>query len=82
MTIANDEVRITIKEVYKTQQEQGIALHEISSKLDLLLASHERVDEKVNDHEMRIRLLEQRVWALPSIATIISIGGLLWQMTK
>ena len=82
MTIANDEVRITIKEVYKTQQEQGIALHEISSKLDLLLASHARVDEKVNDHEMRIRVLEQKVWALPSIATIISIGGLLWQMTK
>jgi MoxR-like ATPase len=80
--MTGDEVRITIKEVYKTQQEQGVALHEISAKLDRLLDSHARVDERVQDHELRIRLLEQRVWALPSIATVIAVASLVWQMIK
>jgi hypothetical protein len=81
MTVSSsDEVRITIKQVWETQQIQGKALTDISGKLDRLLDSHDRVDEKVRDHEIRIRILEQKVWALPSIATIISIGGLLWQV--
>lgn len=81
MTVSsNDEVRITIKQVWETQQIQGKALTDISGKLDRLLDSHDRVDEKVKDHEIRLRILEQKVWALPSIATIISIGGLLWQV--
>lgn len=79
---AADEVRITIKEVYKTQQEQGTILSEISTKLSLLLASEQHQDNKIGDHEVRLRILEQKVWALPSIATVISIGGLLWQMLK
>ena len=79
---AADEVRITLKEVYKTQQEQGTILSEISTKLSLLLASEQHQDNKISDHEVRLRILEQKVWALPSIATIISIGGLLWQMLR
>lgn len=79
---AADEVRITLKEVYKTQQEQGTILSEISTKLSLLLASEQHQDDKISDHEVRLRILEQKVWALPSIATIISIGGLLWQMLR
>jgi len=74
-----DEVRITIKQVWDAQQVQGAALNDISSKLDRLLDSHDRVDEKVRDHEIRIRLLEQRVWALPSVATVIAIASLIWQ---
>lgn len=77
-----DEVRITLKQVWETQQTQGNALNEISSKLDRLLDSHDRVDEKVIDHESRIRTLEQRVWALPSAATVISVAGLMWQLMK
>ena len=78
----NDEVRITIKQVWETQQEQRQALNEISSKLDRFLDAHNRVDETVKDHETRLRMMEQRVWALPSLATFVSIGTLLWQMLK
>jgi hypothetical protein len=74
-----DEVRITMKQVWDAQQAQGAALNDISSKLDRLLDSHDRIDEQVRDHEVRIRLLEQRVWALPSVATVIAIASLIWQ---
>lgn len=77
---ANDEVRITIKQVWETQQNQGQALNEISGKLDRLLDSHERVDERVSDHEVRLRILEQKVWALPSVATVIALGSLIWNI--
>lgn len=79
---ANDEVRITIKQVWETQQHQGQALNDISSKLDRLLDSHERVDQRVDDHEVRLRVLEQKVWALPSVATVIALGSLIWQMVS
>lgn len=74
-----DEVRITIKQVWDAQVAQGAALNDISSKLDRLLDSHDRVDEQVRDHEFRVRLLEQRVWALPSLATVIALASLVWQ---
>lgn len=79
---ANDEVRITIKQVWETQQHQGQALNDISSKLDRLLDSHERVDQRVEDHEVRLRVLEQKVWALPTGATIIALGSLIWQIVS
>ena len=79
---ANDEVRITIKQVWETQQHQGQALNDISSTLDRLLDSHERVDQRVEDHEVRLRVLEQKVWALPSVATVIALGSLIWQMVS
>lgn len=80
MTASNDEVRITIKQVWETQQVQGKALTDISGKLDRLLDSHDRVDEKVRDHEIRMRILEQKVWALPSVATIIALASLAWNI--
>lgn len=79
---ASDEVRITIKQVWETQQVQGKALTDISGKLDRLLDSHDRVDEKVKDHEIRMRILEQKVWALPSVATVIALGSLVWQIVS
>lgn len=79
---ASDEVRITIKQVWETQQVQGQALTDISGKLDRLLDSHDRVDEKVRDHEIRMRILEQKVWALPTGATIIALGSLIWQIVS
>lgn len=78
----NDEVRITIKQVWETQQVQGQALTDISGKLDRLLDSHDRVEEKVKDHEIRLRVLEQKVWALPTGATIIALGSLIWQIVS
>lgn len=76
------EVVITLKEVYEQQQKQGVVQIEINSKLDRLLDKHDRIDELVADHEGRIRLLEKRVWGLPSISVIIATASLVWQMVK
>ena len=76
------EVVITLKEVYDVQQKQGIVQIEINSKLDRLLDKHDRIDEVVADHEMRIRSLEQTRWPLPTVAVIVSIATLVWQMIK
>ena len=76
------ELVITLKEVYEQQQKHGIVQAEISSKLDRLLDKHDVIDERVADHEIRVRLLEKRVWGLPSIATVLAIASLIWQMVK
>ena len=76
------ELVITLKEVYEQQQKQGVVQAEISSKLDRLLDKHDVIDERVADHEIRVRLLEKRVWGLPSIATVLALASLVWQMVK
>ena len=80
--MSDNEVVITLKEVYEQQQQQGKIQSEISSKLDRLLDKHDRIDERVEDHESRMRTLEKRVWGIPSIATIIAISSLVVAIIK
>lgn len=79
--MSENEVIITLKEVYEVQQAHGRIQTEISSKLDRLLDKHDRIDERVEDHESRMRTLEKRVWSIPSIATIIALVSLVYQFT-
>lgn len=65
------EVRITIKEVWATQQEQGKVLVEMHSNLKRFLDSHDRLEGRVTDHEARIRTLEQKVWAASGAAALM-----------
>lgn len=76
------EVVITLREVYEKQQEQGVVQQEINGKLDRLLDKHDRIDERVSDHETRIRLLEKRVWGLPSLAAVLGVASLLLQFIR
>lgn len=78
----SSELVITLKEVYEQQQKQGVVQAEISSKLDRLLDKHDVIDERISDHEIRMRLLEKRVWGLPSVATVLAVASLIWQMVK
>lgn len=80
--MSENEVVITLKEVYEAQKEQGRIQTEISSKLDRLLDKHDRIDERVEDHESRMRTLEKRVWSIPSIATLIAIASFIYQVTS
>lgn len=57
----NGAIRITLRDVYDS-------VEEIKERLVPL--------ESVADHETRIRILERRVWALPSFATLIAIASL------
>lgn len=66
-----NEVRITIREVWAVQQEQSKVLTEMASNLKRFLDSHDRLDVRVTDHEGRIRTLEQKVWAASGAAALM-----------
>lgn len=51
------------------------AIIRIETKLDIQISGHE-------DHERRIRSLEQFRWALPSAATLLAVAGLLVAILK
>ena len=58
-------VRITLRDVYSVVQDTHEAVVEMRG---VVTTQGERGD----DHEVRLRLLEKRIWALPSIATLLS----------
>lgn len=66
-----NEVRITIKEVWSAVQSQGTVLTKMSSNLERFLDSHDRLETRVTDHEARIRTLEQKVWAASGAAALM-----------
>lgn len=75
------EVRITLKEVYHQQQEQGRVLLQMSSDLKRYLDSHDRVKEQVADHEDRIRLMERKIWQASGVAAFLgTVGGVIVNM--
>lgn len=70
MTAAADpSVRISLADIYS-------ALVQLERKVDLLALSMSEAAKSANDHEMRLRSLERRVWALPTFATLIAAGAL------
>ena len=69
---------ITLKQVWDAQNLQGKEIAAMSAKLDLYVGLNAASKETTADHEARIRTLEQRVWSIPSIATLIALGSLLW----
>jgi hypothetical protein len=53
------------------------AMEQRFDQLTSSLADRDRtVDDRHSDHESRIRSLERRVWALPSLATVFGALGL------
>lgn len=64
------EVRITLKDVWAAQEKQGALLTKMAAGVDRLVESHSRTDERVQDHEDRIRLLEQRMWMASGAAAL------------
>lgn len=69
-TPADDgSVRITLRDVYAVVQDT----HEAVVQLRGVVTAQ---GERGNDHETRIRAVERRVWALPSIATVLAVAGL------
>lgn len=74
-----NEVRITLTDVYNEQQKQGkdVAkiLGEINTSIAVLTESVKPQTGINGELFKRVLALEKKVWALPSIATLISFGG-------
>lgn len=67
--MADGDVRITLRDVYAiaTRTEQ---------KVDLVILAASTSEHTDRDHETRIRTVEKRLYALPSIATLIAAAAL------
>lgn len=61
-------VRITLRDVYAAVQET----HEVVVQMRGDVSAQAKQGE---DHETRLRAVERRVWALPSIATVVAVAG-------
>lgn len=59
-------VTITPREIYD-------AVMRLTTRVETALERGDRTAERVEDHEARIRSLEQLRWPLPSLAAVISI---------
>ena len=70
MSAEDSSVRITLRDVYDVVQQTRDDVAEIKGHVNTQ-------GDAVKDHEERIRAVEKRVWALPSLAAIIGAAGLL-----
>lgn len=62
-------IRITLRDVYEMTTE-------IKETVDLLNLRAGSSEQTRDDHEQRLRTVERKVWALPSIATILAVCAL------
>ena len=63
-------VTITPREIYD-------AVMRLTTRVETALERGDRTAERVEDHEARIRSLEQHRWPLPSVAIVLSVLGLI-----
>ena len=67
MNDENDTVRITMRDIYREQQEMKSLLEKLANSLP----STENI---INDHEKRLRALETRIgWAVGAIGIVAAV---------
>lgn len=69
------ELRITLRDVFQAQQEQGKVLAAMASDIKRALDSLDRTKDSVADHEERIRALEKKVWQAAGAASFVGASA-------
>lgn len=82
MTVVDHDIRVTLRDVYETQQEQVKTMAVMSAKLDLYIGINTEKQKLVTDHETRLRSMERKIYSLPGVATIIGLAGLMVAISK
>lgn len=77
-----DQVVVTLADVWSELKEQKEILNSISTRLDRMGDASDHQAKAIGDHERRLRDVERRVWALPSAATVIALGSLLYNILR
>lgn len=77
-----EQVIVTLADVWEELKEQKLILNDIVNRLDRMGDASDNQAKVIADHEKRVRDLEKRVWALPSVATIIAVASLVWQLVR
>lgn len=67
---------ITLRDLYDQQVRVVDAMTELRTDVRRSLDRHDSAEECLDDHEARIRAVERRLWALPTLATLVSLGTL------
>lgn len=60
-----------------TQREVYDAVITLTGRVDMLIAQHDALSTKKDDHEERLRGLERARWPLPSVAMVVSLIALI-----
>ena len=76
------EIKVTLRDVYDQVQSQAAIIGAISAKLDLYIGLTTSKNLEIDDHEKRIRTIERWVFAIPGIAVIMSVAGLVVAVLK
>lgn len=76
------EIKVTLRDVYDQVQSQATVIGAISAKLDLYIGLTTSKNLEIDDHEKRIRTIERWVFAIPGIAVIMSVAGLVVAVLK
>ena len=76
------EIKVTLRDVYDQVQSQATIIGAISAKLDLYIGLTTSKNLEIDDHEKRIRTIERWVFAIPGIAVIMSVAGLVVAVLK
>lgn len=53
-----------------------VAIAQLDTKVEMALIE---LRDDVNDHEQRLRVIEKRLYAIPGIATVISLAAICLQ---
>jgi hypothetical protein len=75
MSTEDNSVRITLRDVYDVVQQTHDDVTEIKGHVTVQ-------GNAVDDHEKRLRAVEKRVWALPSLAGLLGVASLLVSLTR
>lgn len=70
-------VQIGPREIYDSVLLLRTELAAMRSELARLADADQAAQARLSDHETRIRLLEKRVWAIPSAATVLAVASLI-----
>lgn len=72
MSEMEPSMRITLRDVYDAVTELSDGVSELRSDVRRVADREEDAARVAADHEDRLRALERRLWALPSLAAVLS----------
>lgn len=80
MSEGDEIVRITLTEFYAVQMKQNKELSEslgdIKTAIAVLFKGNTPVEDDIKNMKKDVIELQRKIWQLPSLATIISLAGL------
>ncbi|MFF0426920.1 hypothetical protein ACFYUJ_21210 [Streptomyces sp. NPDC004520] len=54
----------------------------VDGSLALLVQRGDQTDKRLDDHDSRLDALERSRWPLPSLAVLVALAGLIYQLVQ